>query len=374
MRHIGLRFFLFLFIILLCTSCAVAPDATPSDAPMATAEATAAPAVTPEPIPAVTVLDLSGTPGDAATLMDTLASYSTLESVDLSGWEIPFDMMDTLQQAHPDTDFIWQFELLGLPVSSTDTEIDLSNRTVEDYDTLAKAFSYLPNLTYADMCYCGVSNEDMAALRDSYPAIKFVWMIRVANWEMRTDTKAFSTGNRKTFEGGRFLGGSSVVHTEDLEPLKYCTDMIALDIGHMRHVTDISIVEYLPKLQYLIIGMCGIKDITPIGKLSDLVFLETFQNYIYDITPFLNLKNLKYLNCSTNMFTDIDVLSQLTQLDRLWIIHSRLSNAQIEDLKAALPNCSIMTHGEHSASNGWRTGNDAYVEMQRLFNLPAQDQ
>lgn len=374
MRHIGLRFFLFLFIILLCTGCAVAPDATPSDAPEATAAATAAPAVTPEPTPAITVLDLSGTPGDAATLLDTLAPYSALESVNLSGWEIPFDVMDALKQAHPDTKFLWQFDLLGLTVSSADTEIDLSKRTVEDYEALTRAFSYLPELTYADMCYCGVSNEDMAALREKYPAVKFVWMIRVANWEMRTDTKAFSTGNRKTFEGGSFLGGSSVVRTEDLEPLKYCTDMIALDIGHMRHVTDISIVEYLPKLQYLIIGMCGIKDITPIGKLTDLVFLETFQNYIYDITPFLNLKKLKYLNCSTNMFTDIDVLSQLTQLERLWIIHSQLSKAQIEALKTALPNCSIMTYGEHSASNGWRTGNDAYVEMQRLFNLPAQDQ
>lgn len=378
------RFILYLFAAglsaLLLSGCAApsapaaSPDARPAAPSPSDAPVTTSPMPSPTATPAVTVLDLSAAPGDAKALPAMLSAYDALETVDLSGWDVPFDVMDALIAAHPDTRFFWQFELLGRTLDSRETSLDLQNAEIADAADFAKKLSYLPDLTYADLSGSSLENGQMAALRERYPAVKFVWLIRVGNWEMRTDVRAFSAGNRKTFEGGRFLGGSSVLSSADLEPLRYCTDLIALDVGHMRRVTDISVVESLPKLRFLIIGMCGVTDITPIGTLTELEFLETFQNYIEDISPLLNLKKLRCLNCSTNLFTDTEVLSQLTQLERLWIIHSRLSKEEIAALRETLPACRIQTTGEHSASNGWRTKNELYIEMQKLFNLPAQDQ
>ena len=72
----------------------------------------------------------------------------------------------------------------------------------------------------------------METLQSNYPEKKFVWMIRIKNWEIRTDIKAFSTGNIEEFDGGYFLGGGRNLHDEDTAALKYCTDLIALDLGH----------------------------------------------------------------------------------------------------------------------------------------------
>jgi hypothetical protein len=62
----------------------------------------------------------------------------------------------------------------------------------------------------------------------------------------------------------------------------------------------------------------------------------------------------------------------MTQLQRLWVIHDNLSKAQMEDLRAALPNAVINNFGTHSTSNDWRD-NALYREMQALFNLPISE-
>jgi len=109
--------------------------------------------------------------------------------------------------------------------------------------------------------------------------------------------------------------------------------------------------------------------------------VEIFQNFIGDWSPLTSLKKLTHLNCSTNYgkdadgnrtFPDYTVLKQMTQLQRLWVIRSGLTEEQLIDLRTALPNTVINTIGSHSTSDGWRD-NDLYVEMQGLFNLPISD-
>ena len=232
------------------------------------------------------------------------------------------------------------------------------------------------------MCNCGLSNEQMETLIAAHPNVKFVWLIKVGGWEMRTDVKAFSKGNRKTFDGGAYVGkGKTNFTSEDIAPLKYCTDLIALDLGHGSRITDLSVLQYLPKLRFLIVAMNQITSIEDLKYCPDLEYLEIFQNFIGDWSPLLSLTKLTHLNCSTNYgkdadgkrtFPDYTILKQMPQLQRIWIIRSGLDETQLADLRAALPNAVINNVGTHSTSDGWRD-NDLYREMQGLFNLPISD-
>ncbi|NLI52831.1 MAG: leucine-rich repeat domain-containing protein [Clostridiales bacterium] len=329
-----------------------------------------------------TSLDLSGAVvSDGAALAAALTAFPELQQVDLTGQTLSDETMLALTQALPDTVFLWSIDLFGVTVGSGMTEADISDMPVDDLDALKQKLAFLPNLTQLVMCNCGPSSEEMETLVAAYPAIKFVWMIQVGAWEMRTDVKAFSKGNRTTFDGGRFVGGKTNFTTEDIEPLKYCTDLIALDLGHGNRITDLDVLQYLPKLRFLIVAMNRLTDIEDLKYCPDLEYLEIFQNYISDWTPLLSLTKLTHLNCSTNygkgdgggrVYPDYTVLKQMTQLQRVWVIHCNLSGSQMDDLRAALPNAVINSVGTHSTSNGWRD-NDLYREMQGLFNLPISD-
>ncbi len=322
-----------------------------------------------------TRLDLTNAPSFSPdALMSALPYLPRAAEIALGSLPMSDAQRAALAAAYPDLCFDWRFLLYGLEVDSATESLALSGRQDIDPAYLSAQLACLPKLTLVELCGSNLANAEMEQLVAAHPAVKFVWTVRVGQWELRTDITAFSTGNVKTFEGGRFLGGRAYLTNDDVEPLKYCVDLVALDLGHNRRITDVWFVEHMPKLHFLVLGMMRLTDITPLAGLTELEFLETFQNYITDISPLLNLKKLTNLNCSTNMFTDISVLSQMTQLERLWLIHSRLSQADIAKLRELLPDCQICTSGDHSASNGWRTDNQLYLEMQKLFNLPAQDQ
>lgn len=326
-----------------------------------------------------TALNLSeaAIPDDDA-LIAALSLFPALESVDLSGQSLSFNTMDALKEAFPETAFLWSFDLYGVSVSSDQTEVDISGKEVTDLDDLMQKLSYLPSLTKIDMCNCGPTNEEMETLMAAFPNVKFVWMIQVGGWELRTDVKAFSKGNRDTFDGGEFVGGRTNFNDETIQPLKYCTDLVALDLGHGSRITDLSILQYMPKLRFLIVAMNKIENIEYVKYCPELEYLEIFQNYISDWSPLLSLPKLTHLNCSTNysksddgrVYPDYTILKQMTQLERLWAIRDGFTQEQIADLKATLPNATINTWGVHSTSNGWRDS-DLYREMQGLFNLPA---
>ena len=274
-----------------------------------------------------------------------------------------------------------QFDRAGVPVSSDQAEINLSKKKLSGPDIILRAVRHLPKLEKMDLCNTGLSDEQMETLVNAYPGVKFVWMIRVGGWEMRTDVKAFSKGNRHSFEGGRYLGGKTNFDDATIQPLRFCTDLVALDLGHGNRITDLSILQYLPKLRFLIVAMNNIQDLSWLKYCPELEYVETFQNDISDWTPFLSLPKLTHLNCSTNygkdasgnkVYPDYHILMQIPTLERLWILKCGLTNDQIDELQAALPNCVICTRGSDSTDNGWRN-NPKYREMQDLFYLPYLD-
>ena len=216
-----------------------------------------------------------------------------------------------------------------------------------------------------DCLSCGISNEEMDRLNKQYDPIRFVWKVHFTLYTLRTDATYFCASD---LPGNGYV--AIKMTDEQLEPLKYCEDLIALDLGHMRY-TDLSFLENMPKLQFLILVEAKFTDISPIGTLKELEYLEIFVNTIDDLSPLLQCPALKHLNIGYTSGFDTSVLKQLTGLERLWYPGNKMSKEEIEELKAALPDtlCHVPDWDpDGSTGNGWREA-DIYFEMRNIFNM-----
>ncbi len=326
-----------------------------------------------ESVPAnAQTLDLSNMTVDFDKLPDVLAKLANLSSVNLTGQQVSFEQMDALTSAFPKISFSFSFELFFQQVTTQTTELNLNGYALTSPDEIADKLKYLPNLTKADLSNCGLSNEQMEQLIAKFPSIKFVWMIKIGAWEVRTDITAFSKGNRKTFPNGMgsFTGeGKTNFNNNDIQVLKYLTDLVYLDLGHGNRISDVTVISQLKHLRVLIVSMNKIEDISPLAQLKELECLEIYQNPIKDISPVAELPKLKYLNCSSTYIEDITPLLGLQNLDMLWFIRVRnISEEQRQQLSDTLKNCNICFTADSSGDGGW-TDNGLYAEYQIAFGL-----
>ena len=181
-------------------------------------------------------------------------------------------------------------------------------------------------------------------------------------WSLRTDADYFIAN--KPVEHG-------LLTSPQAQPLRYCTDLIALDLGH-KNLTDLSFLYPLTKLQFLILVGNDINDITPIGALPELKYLEVFWTKIEDISPLINCRklldlNICYIYCKSDRA--YETLMQMPWLERLWYCGNALTGEQIENLRALMPECEMFLepHAE-STGGGWRD-HPRYFEMRDIFEM-----
>jgi Leucine-rich repeat (LRR) protein len=158
--------------------------------------------------------------------------------------------------------------------------------------------------------------------------------------------------------------------SKDIEVLKYCTKLQALDLGHQA-ITDISVIgEYLKDLRILILADNRISDITPIKELKHLHYLELFINPISDITPLNDLKGLVDVNfCYCWNINDYSTLKNLPNLERVWLVGTRINGKVVNELRSVHPNAQIVNTGAGSTNSGWRT-HERYYEMIKMYRNP----
>lgn len=324
--------------------------------------------------------DLSGAAAfDADALLTELASFPKLTLLNLRELSVSAEDVAQIQDAYPAIHVRWDVPLLeNLTVDSDIESLDLRGYTVSDLPALQKQLGFLTKLSYLDMCYCGPSDEEMAALREALPSVKVVWMLHIGKWDVRTDIKAFSMAQVKEHDGVRFtkVGDEKRryrwVTNEEIAKIRYCTDIIALDIGHSLVISDISFVKEVPTLKYLVLARTAVTDISAVASLKNLIFFETFGCKLTDVSALYSLPQLQYYNCSANYITDIGPLLSLKNLKRLWIIKCRFTKEQLQQIKHGLPDTIIMAYGQHQTDNGWRYDNPEYLVMQDLFGLKPQ--
>ncbi len=235
---------------------------------------------------------------------------------------------------------------------TTDQAIDLGSYQVTGLDEFMAFLDQLPALTQVDMYESTLNAAQLETLSKRYPNILFGWTLTMGDHKIRTDVTAFSTlHNHK-----------SPAHTSaDVAVLKYCKNLLALDLGH-NAITDISFLNELPNLRILILGRNRIKDASPIGTLKDLEYLELFSAGVSDVSALENCTKLKDLNISNNKIKDLSPVLTLPELERLWLCGSQngilngnsFTKKQKQEITAQVtPGCLVNFTGAGTQA-GWR--------------------
>lgn len=279
-----------------------------------------------------------------------------LTAVELEAPLAPVNRMLALREAFPQVAFTWHLELAGIPVDEFTETLDLTGipMTVEQMDAV---LPYLLSLNYVDMTDCGISDEEMDALNRRYENIKIVWTTTLGGgFRIRTDETAFIAVKHNYWPSG-----------DDLANLRYCTDMIAIDVGHMS-ITNCEFVATMPHLRFLILAETKVHDLTPLTGLTELVYLELFITEIDDFSPLVTLTGLEDLNLHyTN--GDYKIIAQMSWLKNLWwnnVEHLRLTADQQQELQEAMPDCNFNFTCGSSTGGGWRELPNYYAQRDAL--------
>ena len=243
--------------------------------------------------------------------------------------------------------------------------VDMGNNRVsgDQIDKLIENLKKMPNLKKVDMFASQVWKSHIDKFVAALPQVEFGWTIRFADHTIRTDATAFST----------LHSNKSQTHSSHhFEVLKYCKNLVALDLGH-NNIKDISFISELPQLKVLILACNYIEDITPLENHPTLEYIELFKNRIKDVSVLKSMPNLIDLNLCYNYIEDYSPLYDMTQLERLWLYNSNnyMTSKPVPDdivngLIQALPNTHI-DYQNYSTGGGWRE-HDRYFVIYEMFN------
>ncbi len=313
------------------------------------------------------LLNLNKAPIDEH-LPEKLELLKNLKRVELYAQpQLTLDERVELVNRFPELSFGWDYTFMGEDYDSNSVNLNLKNVKLKNTQEVEKFLTIFPNIKFVDMSYCGISNEDMAALREKFKdRCEIVWMLKFGIWELRTDATSFSVLVA-------WLEECRIIKNKDLEILKYTTNLQALDLGH-QSITDITaICEYCPELRILILADNKVRDISPIAKLKHLHYIEFFWgNKFTDLSPLAECKELVDINISyVYTLKNFDALYDFPMLERLWIEHLSISDKEVAALRKTYPTAKIVNIGKGSVDNGWRT-HPRYYAMIYAFRHPLE--
>lgn len=341
-------------------------------------------------------LDVTGVTDGELELLQLLPELKTLH---LKNPEADPETVAQLRSTYPKADISWEVEIAGVSFPDDTKEVDLSavlessaaqttagtaagtqtaagaQTTTKTQTTtgtatgtqstapavtlnledLEKKMSYLSDAKQVFLGKCGLDNEELAALRervrDSY---KLVWTVQLGKkLTARTDDTTFMPVREHVYY---FLD-------EDAYNLRYCEDMLCVDVGHMG-LTNIDFVKGMPHLQILILAHNGqLQDISPISSCKELIFLELDWSAVKDFTPLVGCTSLEDLNIGLT-YPSVEPLMQMTWLKNLWMV----DRGGAYQLSQALPDTKIVASADATVGAGWRNLPN-YYKMRDMLGM-----
>lgn len=307
--------------------------------------------------------------------LEMLPFFSRLKRVSLKNPEANPERVFALKDQLPGVEVSWEVTFGKQTYDAKTTEVDLTNVEVKDLAKVEQKMAYLPELKSVTFGVCGtdnpdwgnsrskltaspIKNEDMAAYRDRVRGkYKVVWTVRLGpSIALRTDADNFMPNH---FGVGQ-LPDSYAYN------LRYCEEMVCLDVGHMT-LTDISFVEFMPNLKYLILAWTEVQYIEPIRSCKNLVFLELDWSCIRDISPLVDCTALEDLNLGCT-YCDITPLKEMTWLKNVYMIRRHSAGV----VGQALPDTRVVGSSDPDAATvgyGWRRLPNYYA-MRDCLNAP----
>lgn len=292
-------------------------------------------------------------------LAHAMTGLPKLETLNLINPQAQGRALTALREEYPQVDIHWQVELYGKTVTDEITELDISGSEIKSCEEVEQAVACLPNLEKLILGSCGLENEDLAAFRerqrDNY---KVVWTITLANRAALKDRQYISSD-------ATTLWSNCYYYDNEVVNLKYCEDMVCLDLGHTG-VINVDFLAYMPHLKYLILAHSGIQYIEPIVNCQELIYLEVDWSTIRDYTPIAELKNLEDLNLNETGCKITPILS-MTWLKNLWAPGRAYSDQLL--LIEALPDTNLHFYKDDAPGEGWRNLQN-YYDMRDMLGQP----
>ena len=283
-----------------------------------------------------------------ADLDNAMKGFTGIERVTLINPEARSDFLIHLREEYPDVEIHWELEFHGVSYTDDMTEVDISHMPLESLDQAETIGSYFPQLKKLIVDSGSIDNDTMAAFRESMrPNYKVVWTVVCGTpgcgmFEVRTDETTFMP----------LKHGIYYFHDDDMYNVRYCEDMVCMDVGHMTF-TDVSFVENMPHLKYLILNLTSVKDISPLSSCKELVFLELDHSWVTDYSPLLGCTALEDLNLG-DTYGDPEPISRMTWLKNLWWVSRSMSVKTYLEQTLTDTNLLFRPGSKDTTSFGWR--------------------
>jgi Leucine-rich repeat (LRR) protein len=251
----------------------------------------------------------------------------------------------------------WEREFLGQVLTTEMTEIDLSQVKITDLDRLEAEMAYFPDAETVFLGETKLSNDDLAErrekLRDQY---KLVWTVTCGKkMKARTDDTTFMPVRERVY----------YFNDEEAYNLRYCEDMVCIDIGHMS-ISNIDFVKYMPNLEFLILAHTQVQYVEPIRTCKNLKFLELDWSPIRDLSPLVDCTALEDLNLG-NTFCDVTPILGMNWLKNVYFIDG--SPASAYKFQQANPEAHVVATGNATVGGGWRRLQN-YYDMRDCLHAP----
>ncbi|MBQ3481861.1 MAG: hypothetical protein IJH48_05930 [Oscillospiraceae bacterium] len=293
---------------------------------------------------------------DLQELLDHGGDFEELKIINLGSRKMALDDVIAIREAYGGVEVICRTTVCGKDCSTDWKELDLSNRRIEDLGEAEKAVAAMARLEKLYLCDCGIDDETLAALREKYAGqTDIVWRVYLNGIACRTDADNFCMS--------KFSNEWGYLPYENAAPIRYCTDMVTLDLGH-GNFDRIDFVSTMPHLRFLIICSAPVTSLEPLREMTELYYLEMFFTAVRDLEPIQRLPNLRHLNIGHCRLDDYTQLFEMKQLERLWWVDSGLSEAQQQEIRDALPNTKVCFWAweDNAIGNYWRD-DPSYREM-----------
>ncbi len=292
-------------------------------------------------------LDLTALePGDLEAALRALELLPALERAELTDGEgnnrLGIPELKRLQQARPETLFVYRFDLFGQTVSTEDERIEYVGVGIgnEGAERLREVLPCLSRCRVLLLDQCGLDNEVLAALREEFPQTKIVWRIFLTITNFLTDIKIVHL--------------TWTLTDQNVQVLRFCNEVEYLDVGH-NTLTDFSFVRSMPNLKFAILSFNRVSDLSPFSSCKKLEMLElNFCLQLRDISPLAECGNLRLLNISMTHVGDISPAYGLKKLERFYcVMNNDVPEEQKEQIARELPDCWITFEQTISKAVGW---------------------
>lgn len=298
------------------------------------------------------MLDLSEMePEDVTAVAEVIREMSELKTVNLMPKEAESSLLLSdvvlLKEAAPHAHFVYEFDLFGKHLTTADTEVKYVYTWIGNAgeESIRQALTILDECEYFLLDECGIDDEIMAKIREDFPNTKVVWRVHVGFKTALTDDPVI-----------RMTHGIDNTMTE---PLKYCNDVVYMDLGHDTTLTDISFIKYMPRLECLILSDAQFADLSPVTNCPNLTWLELVYCYhMENLSVISNMDSIKYLNISFTYTDDISGIMNMN-LDRFSCIGNPLPEEEFEKFQELHPDCICVSSG-NPYGYGWRYDDYGY--------------